>query len=315
MKLTHVLSGTAAGAIMLYGATAMGASVQSQFFPNELNQGSDNSAEYLINGPNSTGVTTVDVGDRLRGIFDVNTIEDLSNTGNINSLGLASGNNEWSGVFEIMATSKVQNLDGSFTWTFGPSPSFEAQYGAGAMIAMFEDTDIEFTRLSAVDDGAPDTGVGPFASEEALIDNVEDDGVGGNPAGNAVLRWVLGFGLDADELWTATAVSDDIGVIGAVPPPGNGGTANFQVSILQNNFTIGFAQVGASVALADGLIDINGSGNLLGIAGATTPFDNFDNFDFTFRPEVVPEPAALLLIGLGLAGLGTGAVRRRRRRA
>jgi hypothetical protein len=273
--------------------------VQSQFFLGAVNQGSDNSAEYLINGATSTGATTLDVGDRLRGLFDVNTIENLSVPSPTHNLGTGSTNNEWAGLFDITVIAKFNpgtttpctpaTTGGRCDFLFGPTASFETTLATpGAMIALYEDINHEFTRTGA--DG----------TQEALIANVTD----------GTLRWVLGFGEDADEIWFGAACPEDVAVAGATPPPGNACAINIQQSILRNFFTVDFGQVGATIpgVGGNGLIDVNASGNVVGTGGVQTPFDVFDNFDFVFRP--IPEPSSILLFGVGL--LGVGIVLRRR---
>jgi hypothetical protein len=49
-------------------------------------------------------------------------------------------------------------------------------------------------------------------------------------------------------------------------------------------------------------VNVCGSGSLLGTNGTSTPFQSFDNVDF--RLNVVPEPAMLSLLGIGLFAMG-----------
>lgn len=293
-------------------ATANALSVTSQLFFGETNQLSDNSAEFLINADGTTtdsGDALVQVGDRLVGAFNIGTVEALSgpDAGTSRVIG-ANGVNELTGIFDLTVTSANFN-DVTWDFAFAPTPvatniftTLGVAQPAGTMVALFEDLVVDYSRL---DPNLDDPGM---ASELALLQT----------ASGGTDYWTFGYtgavvnGLytpGASEGWIANAISNDIGIIGAVPAPSNGGTANFAVSLLNDVADIG-PQLGlVNSSFGGQLIGANGSGNLLGIGGADTPFDNFDNFDFVINP--IPEPATFLLFGIGL--LGVAGVSRRKK--
>lgn len=296
MKLKNItaMTGIAAAALAWTGA-AQAASVSSLLFPGQ-NLLSDNSAEELINAGGATD-TIVDVGDRLRGIFRIETIEDVMGPG-ANSLASGSGNNELAGLFDITVTG-VTIAGGAigggtctsvWCFTFGPTASFEATYGAGAMVAFYEDAVHEFSRT-----GAPGT-------QGVLEGNITDGS----------LLWVAGL-TGPSTFWTAGAFTNDIAIVGAVPSPGNGGQFNIAADLLVNNSTRSFTAVpcGNPFTFTVGLASICGSGSLLGTGGVATPYDSFDDVNFTMN--TVPEPGSVLLMGAGLLGLGASVARSRKK--
>lgn len=265
---------TAAVCAALFSGGGFAAST-NYFFPGEITQLSDNSADLLINAPGSPNDTILGIGDRLTGIFNINTTEGLS-SGGLKSLVNGSGFDELSGIFDITVTTKVADGAGGWDFGFDPTASFETSYGVGAMVAFFTDPNYEYSRLN-------DT----IANLTANITN-----------GN--LFMTAGKDGGGNDFWTANAITDDLALVGAIPPPGNGGVYNAAVDIIINNT----GRVFEAVACFDPnnlfltTSDICGSGSLLGTGGVNTPYDVFDNVDFTMK--TVPEPGIIMLFGTGL---------------
>lgn len=305
MKKTLV--GISLGMLVMASSSAFATTVQSQFFSG-LQQWSDNSAEYLLNynptaGTYSTdnGDTIISTGDKLRGLFDIQTIEDL--TGTLPDRLVATGGvNQFTGVFEADVT--VGGGPGAYTFNLTPSAAFQTAYGAGAMLALFQSPTLNYTRL-----GGPDDLPGA-AAEETLIATATHDGAP---------FLVFGFkdwannNYTGGEGWFSTSATNDIAVVSGINPPGNGGTVNFAMNLISTTLTgyefneVGTSFIGGGVYNPLGTTltaQLAGSTNLLGLNGVNTPFDVFDNTDLVVNVSQVPEPGTIALVGLGLLGIG-----------
>ena len=302
---TKTLIAATAGLLFVVGG-AQAASVEATLF-NGLQQLSDNSAEALIDcTPGALGCTgtagKVDVGDRLRGIFTIETVEP-GGGGVTRNLGAGSSNAELTGLFDVTVMRKFSPAPGdpfgTYTFIFEPTASFAAEIGGpvGSMVAFYQDNSPDYSRIS------------PACSSAAIGGNCEQlatTGTGGS------LLWVAGFlAGDTNQFWAATGVvTDDIAVVGGLSSAQTGGGFNIGLNLLLNNGTKQLDQVACGFPSATlTTLEFCGSGSLLGKVGSTSPYDSFDNVDFQIN--VVPEPGSVALTGLALLGLA-GASRRRR---
>ena len=93
------------GLMLAGGAQAASFLDMVQFGENNV---SDDAAQYLLRDGNSNGL--LDEGDVIRGYVNFHA---LNSTGA--NLGGLTGNNEFTGIFQLKVTGKAANGDGSFT--------------------------------------------------------------------------------------------------------------------------------------------------------------------------------------------------------
>lgn len=246
---------------------------------------SDNSAEYLIDR-NGNGL--LDVGDSLRGIL---SIDNVTGSGPQIAIGTGTIYNELTGIFQVEVTSKVVN-GSRFDFTFGFDASFNQ--GAGVVGVLFDDAAQDFARSNC-------GGVNDFAACEATA-------TGGS-------LWAT-LGIGADGFWSASNAVDNPSLGGGRPLATPLGSFSMGLDFITNNTGFDWNQVACAdtTNLTLHSVDVCGQGGLLATGrnlngGANTPYDIFDNVDFTMNR--VPEPGSLALVAAAI--LGFGAVRRSKR--
>ncbi len=257
----------------------------------------DDNQEYLtdINGVqyDPTGADaghTLAVGDQLHAVVTFTAIVG-EDAGTVDDLRGISGTN----IVEITGVSviEVKSIDlATGNIVMGPSATFEATYGAGALVALF------------IQDP------GDYVDSCDAADVTICEGL----AGNGDPYMTVGFG-DADDYWLATGFGGiplaavTIGDVAALSTGSTFGNANFSLSILQNFTGYDFAEqaspLSAFFATGGGddlMTDIIGSGALQGGLGRTSPW--FATSDFQFTLNRIPAPGSLGLLGLGLGLIG-----------
>jgi hypothetical protein len=305
---------------------------------NGVNTISDENREYLIDNdfadPLGTGfgiVGQIDVGDSFRGAINFNTLNSVGA-----NLGGLTGNNELTGVFQAMVSAiTIIPVGLSFITIidFVPDPAFEAIYGTGAVLALFDDpandSAMDFddpapavppagpddgTALQTVPPSSADVSTGPYASEEAFIAT----NTGGTP-------WItLGFTGAGGTAAPGEGIQLSTGV---APAPFLNVLAGFTVTSGTTLATanLGLGRIdgpgveimdlfifGPTVSPFGGFVDVAASTNLRGVSDLNTPFELSTNTNASFNGRLTPEPGSMVLLGMGAMGVFGAGYRRRR---
>lgn len=308
-------------------ATSAGAANINTFITSGPNQASDEDREYLIDRDFVPGgpVGVVSAGDSLRGLINFNTI----NSGSAN-LGGLTGNEEFTGIFQVLVVSVVPISATTSFVTFAPDPAFGGTLAGlgvpvvgGEIAALFTSPVIDFCADfgdpgcagvgGGTDDGTPagssgagitppsaaDVSVGGYLTEEAFIAT----------ATNGAFWATIGFTGAPGEVVEGTgptSILTAFGLTSATSP----GSINGCMNLISTG--AGFSPavtINRVTPCLLGPVDFAFSQQLRGINDLDTPFEISTNTNVSFNASI-PEPSSLLLLGGALLGLG--ALRRRK---
>lgn len=295
----------------------------------------DDDIDFLMDGttlelkaPDGTG-NTINVGDLLTAVFEMQTFT-------INLENAIPPGKEVTGISVIELITKDAN--GDFIeddWIFAPTAGgidtvLDSILGAGSAAARLGTNAGEGSMVAMFINDAIDP-------DPAVLDRDLDFDAAANPASNCVslfdcvnevtlgsLLQVDGFMGDPDEFWAADILNlpgggllpgDDIDFVHSLNEGIQVTNINFGLSTLFNVVEPVLPQnifgttVGCSSGIAaDGCVHVRGNANVLGGAGLVNGAFAHSDLDANKK---VPEPSAIMLLGVGLLGLGAKSLRRK----
>lgn len=283
-----------------------------------FNSASDDDIERLIVDLNKDGL--LDVGDVVEGYLNMNNL-------NGTNIGGGTANSEWSAMFRIEVTGKLEvggPGSGVFQMTFGPTSTWaEADAFLGttgntknAMVLFWEDStpDIDLTSTAGVD-ATPTTATN---GAEFWALGFTDPAAASHVSGGSIVStngegWVSDPGSDDFSLGLAVSVGSEIGA-------SNFGVNRVSTDGIAGGWLLEEQDLGPITSLLLGgsstdSVEFIGSSSVRGVIGSKAEGSTFgatSNTDFAFKAIATPLPAAALPGLAMLGGMGVFASRRRK---
>jgi hypothetical protein len=247
----------------------------------------DDNIDFVVDN-NSNGV--IDAGDRIISVLEIANTQGILAGQGPNAI----GPEELTGVADITVATVL--ADGRLVFAPSGAAGVLSGFAAGTMVALWTDATPDLNVIG----GACGTRAACYLAALGA----------GDP-----LYLTAGFFGDPDNLWISTPAAGGA-TIATVQSGGSSttfGAFSFSITPGINNTGVTLGQQACAPFCGpggNGLIQITGSGNILGGQGlAAAEWTARSDNDFQIAP--IPEPGSLALLGLALAAAGWGPLRRK----